>query len=103
MENSKSYLLNFVVSLVQRFCNQSNATISYCFRKNSYTHLVCVDCEETRLKDEFYAERIKFSFEFAEKFITNYKGSIRQLYPVHLMLFNEYIRNGKQYEIAINL
>ena len=68
MENSKSYLLNFVVSLVQRFCNQPNATISYCFRKNSYTHLVCVDCEETRLKDEFYAERIKFSFEFAEKY-----------------------------------
>lgn len=44
---------------------------------------------------------IQEAFEFAEKFITNYKGSKRQLYPVHLMLFNEYIRNGKQYKIAI--
>ena len=67
MENAKSYLLNFVVSLVQRFCNKSNAAVSYCFRKNSYTHLVCIDCEDS-LKDEFYAERMKFVIEFAEKF-----------------------------------
>ena len=45
--------------------------------------------------------KLQDALDFAEKFIADYKGIKRQLCPVHLMLFNEYIRNGSRHDIAV--
>ena len=42
------------------------------------------------------------ALDFAEKFILSFKGNNqRMLYPIHLLLFNEHIRNKGRYDIAI--
>ena len=42
------------------------------------------------------------ALDFAEKFILSFKGTNKRLlYPIHMLLFNEHIRNGGRYDIAI--
>ena len=47
-------------------------------------------------------DRAKEALDFVERFIQSYGGKNKRLLcPLHLMLTNEYIRNGERYDIAV--